>query len=203
MTSLLYSPTDAARHMRMPGGFELPRPYENPTVLVARLGSRTQILPNGLIEFDEPLITQITHFHERAIPPLVAMFKKPPSDRALLEGIRVAEKLADAHTPGVESLYAPLSRWNTHPNPLIQIYLAGLYRRLNLPATVGPMMATLIHQSVMNYPAQGSPANNITEEVGGTILQQFADTTAQSVMKQLMPWLLQMEQQLQEIQFSL
>lgn len=199
MTALAMLPP----HMRMPGGFELPRAYENPTVLVGRLGSRTQVLPNGLIEFDEPLMTQIVHFHERAIPALAAMFKHPPSDLALLEGIRVAEKLADTNTPGVETLYAPLSQWNTHPNPMIQIYLAGLYRRLNLPATVGPMLATLMHQSMTNYQAQGSPMQNITEEVGGTILQQFADTTAKSVMTQLAPWLLQMEQQLQELQFSL
>ncbi len=192
------------RPLQMPGDFELSVSHaqENPALLVKRLGSRTKILSDGLMQFDEPLIDRIARLKKAAISPLASLFRQPPSQAALIEGIRVADRLAEAHVPGVETLYASLSQWNTSPDPLVQIYLAGLYRRLNLPATVGPMMATLVHQSLVNYPAQGSPAKNITEEVGGTILQQFADTTAQSVLKQLKPWLDQMQSQLQQVQFS-
>ena len=153
--------------------------------LINQLGMRTQINVNGVVQFNRPLIQQILPYREQALPYLYQYLSTVQNMQGFIEGVYAAEELAETGTQNVASLYPAVSRWNTNPDPLVQIYLAGFYRELNIPTTFGPMLATLINQSVNRYPMQSSPMYNITEEVGGTVLQQIADRTADEVIKQL------------------
>lgn len=163
-------------------GFGLP-------ALINQLGTQTHIGLNGIVQFNLPLVQQIAAHKEQALPELYRFLSTTPSIPALIEGIYTAEQMTEAGVQNVASLYPAVSRWNTNPDPLVQIYLAGLYRELNIPTTFGPMLSTLVNRSVDQYPLQSSSAYNITEEVGGTLLQQIADTTADETVKRLLPYL--------------
>ena len=152
---------------------------------VNQLGRQTQLHINGMVQFNMPLIQQILPYREQTVPYLHQFLSQARTIPQFVEGIYTAELLAENGVKGIEQLYPVTSKWNTNPDPIVQIYLAGLYREMNIPTTFGPMMATLINQSINRYPMQSSPTYNITEEVGGTILQQIADRTANQVIKQL------------------
>lgn len=157
--------------------------------MIAQLGQQTRIGSNGLVQFNEPLLARIVAQREQAVQPLYAFLASASSIPAFLEGLQAAERLAEAGVAQTASLYPAVSRWNTHPDPLVQIYLAGFYREIHNPSTFGPMLATLVNQSVARYPLQSTPAYTITEEVGGTLLEQLADYTAQRTLEKLQPFL--------------
>ncbi len=158
-------------------------------VLVTHLGTQTRLPISGIIQFNEPLVQEISRYREHAVPVLYNFLSTVQSIPALLEGLHTATRLAKTQVQNASSLYAAVSRWNTHPDPLVQIYLAGLYREIKEPATFGPMLATLVHRAVTQYPLQSTPNYNITEEVGGTLLQQIASRTADETVKRLLPFL--------------
>lgn len=169
----------------MPG---LAVPPVNLPWLVSRLGTQTQIGMDGIVRFNEALTRQLAAQREQAIPVLAGVLANTQSIPALLEGLYTADLMADMGVRGLDRLYPAVSRWNANPDPLVQIYLAGFYRKINTPTSFGPMLATLVHHAVNNYPAQASPTHNLTEEVGGAVLQQLAETTANITVQKLMPY---------------
>lgn len=158
-------------------------------MLIMQLGTQTRLPINGIVQFNEPLVQEICRYREQAIPALYQFLSTVQTIPALLEGVHTATRLAKIQVQNTSSLYAAVSRWNTNPDPLVQIYLAGLYREIQEPATFGPMLATLVHRAVTQYPLQSTPNYNITEEVGGTLLQQIASRTADETVKRLIPFL--------------
>lgn len=164
--------------------------YADPVAgLMPWLGSRTVIGMNGLVQFNEPLVNRIVRYGADAVPAMYRFLSTVQYVPALLEGLYTAQRLAQAGIKEAAGLYPAVSRWNTNPDPLIQIYLSGFYRHINIPTTFGPMLSTLINQSVNRYPLQSSPTYNITEEVGGTVLQQIAEHTANETVRRLLPYL--------------
>ena len=163
--------------------------------LIAELGNENgkDISPDTLVPMNELLIDAIVAYRERAILPLMKFFNQPQRSFALAEGLYTAQKLAENNVKGVETLYGPISRYNASPDALVQIYLAGFYRSIDEPAAFGPLLGTLIRQSVYNYPSQGEPNSNIAEEVGGAILQILARESAKETMKMLRPYLSKLE----------
>jgi hypothetical protein len=161
----------------------------DPSSLIAQLGIQTQMTLNGQPTFNEALVQNIVNYREHAIPALKTLFLSTNSTPTLLEGLYTASKMADARVTGMEQLYPALTRWNSHPDPTIQMHLARFYRKINEPKTFGPMLATAVNYAVNQYPMISSPAYNVTEEVGETVLNQIATRTAQETVRQLMPYL--------------
>ncbi|MBK8191015.1 MAG: hypothetical protein IPK79_11260 [Vampirovibrionales bacterium] len=161
--------------------------------LAAQLGQGVTLSTDGLVRFNEPLVQRLTQGGAQTTPLLsrslmmLARFANPPLP-ALLETLYVANCLADVGVPNIGDLYPAASAFNTHPHPLTQIYLAGLYRKLNRPEAFGPLLATLTHQAVSAYPAQ-TPMTGVTEEVGGAALQLIANRTAEETVRRLAPYL--------------
>lgn len=158
------------------------------------MGSQTRIGDNNLLSFNEPLVKAIAQQGTAAISSLAEFLEKPQQRLALLEGIYTAQKLVEQSPQALtdenrDRLYAAVSPYNTSPDPFVQIYLAGFYRALNNPATFGPVLSTLINQSIYRYAEQANPADNVTEELGGTLLQQIANRTAEETVKRLLPYL--------------
>lgn len=158
-------------------------------LLIGQLGRQTVITGDNLVRFNEPLVGQIASYGETAVPMLARFLSGTPSFHGLLEGLWTGQRLAQQGARNARILYGAVSQWNTHPAPLVQIYLAGLYRYLNEPASFGPMLATLMNRALTQYPLQSSRDYNITEEVGGTVLQQIANRTADETVRRLLPYL--------------
>jgi hypothetical protein len=157
---------------------------------VMALGQGTWLDGNGLAHLNHARIMAIASYGPKAIPALKRFFESRPADLALIEGLIAAQHLAQANTPGIESLYASTSRYNRHPNPLVQIYLAGFYRYLQAPETFGPVLASFIKYSLQPAAPNNLAALDPIEELGGTLLQKIAQWTAQTMQaKQTTPQL--------------
>lgn len=171
-------------------------PPDGPQTLalnVQQLGQGVRFRPDGLALFNEPLIQRLV-MGGAATPPLLAQhllalarLQNPPL-APLLETLYAANRLADAGVSTISDIYPAASLFNTHPHPLTQIYLAGLYRKLNRPESFGPLLATLTHQAVSAYGGQ-APMTALSEEVGGAVLQLIANRTAEETVKRLRPYL--------------
>ncbi len=174
-----------------PRGFTVP--VSGVEALVAQLGQHTRMGPNGMIQFNQPLIQSLVNYGEQTVPALEQFLRQtiPQVNHRLpqvLEAIFTAEQLLEAGVVGARRLYDVTSYLNTHPSPLLQIYLAGFYRELNRPEAFGPMFSTLMHQTQNQYHQQ-NPILNPTEEVGGTVLSMIAKASADETVKQLLPYL--------------
>ena len=167
-----------------------PQPaLSDPLALAARLGLQTQMLMDGKVLYNEPLVQSLVNCREMAIPALKTLFQSTSNTPVLLEGLYAASKMADARVNNLEQLYPALTRWNSHPDPTIQMHLARFYRKINEPKTFGPMLSTAVNYAVNMYPMSSSSSYNVTEEVGATLLDQIAQCTAQETVRQLLPFL--------------
>lgn len=161
--------------------------------LSSQLGLGLSTRPDGTLLPNEPLIQALIQYREAAVPVLSNILNQAgygipyPSVATIIETLYTAQRLAQTGV-NTESLYPAASRLNTHPDPLVQIYLAGYYRQLKEPAAFGPMLSTLINHAVTQYPHPLS-SWNVSEEVGGTVLQQIANRTAEETVRRLQPYL--------------
>jgi hypothetical protein len=173
--------------------------HANAMSVVARLGTQSRLLMDGSVLYNEPLVRQIVQMGPTAIPALQNFFMSVNNIPALLEGLYTAERMASLGMD-VRSLTPAIARWNTHPDPLVQMNLARFYRKINDPGTFGPMMATLVNQAVNRYASLASPNYNVSKEVGETVLDQIANRTADVLMQRLNPFwqVLLLQQQAQE-----
>lgn len=167
----------------------VPSPAPSLPWLVAQLGVQTRVGMDGQAVFNEPLVQQIVSAREQALPHLQAFFGSVSSIPGILEGLYLAGKLAEARVPGVENLYGSVSRWNSHPDPLVQIHLARFYGKINQPRSFGPVFSTMVYHAVNQYPFQASPTYNVSEAVGETVLKQIAERTADETVKRLLPYI--------------
>lgn len=164
-------------------------PIQDPLPLVARLGLQTKMLMDGNVLYNEPLVQSLVNCREMAIPALKTLFQSTNNTPVLLEGLYAAGKMAEAKVNNLEELYPALTRWNSHPDPTIQMHLARFYRKINEPKTFGPMLSTAVNYAVNMYPMSSSSSYNVTEEVGSTLLDQIARRTAQETVRQLLPFI--------------
>lgn len=153
---------------------------------VSQLGTQTRLALNGSVFYNEPLVQQLIQMGPAAVPALQQFFQGVNNIPALLEGLYAAEKMAGLGV-NVSSLTASLRRWNSHPDPLVQMNLARFYRRINDPKTLGPVLATLINQAVNQYASLASPSYNVSAEAGETVLDLIANRTADVVLQRLSP----------------
>ena len=71
----------------------------------------------------------------------------------------------------VKKIYPELSKFNNTDSPEIQVFLAGIYRKIKIPDAFGPLCAMLIRNSI-NPPSDINFDPN--EEIGGAILDYLA-----------------------------
>ena len=70
-------------------------------------------------------------------------------------------------TKGVDKMYPALARFNNTKSPYIQTFLAGIYRKTQVPDAFGPLVKMLVQNSIKPQPAPFDP----NEEIGGAILE--------------------------------
>jgi len=166
----------------MPGYYR-PRGSQGVDGLIKALGAGAYIDESGLVHFNNNLIDKVVSNGPSALPYLGLFLadrvSQPKTNRlAILEALRTAEKLAMNGTPGVDQLYPVIAPLNNTQDPLIQIYLAGLYRQLKLPHTFGPLVKMLIQQAF--NPQTPATGQEPSEEVGGALLELIANRLRQN-----------------------
>lgn len=149
---------------------------------INEIGKRT-VLPNGKINyciFNERLVKEIANKKEVALPYIEKFLERASDEKEIVEGLYILDCMIENGTKGVERIYPTISRFNESESPNVQVFLAGVYRKIQVPDAFGPLCSMLIRNSI-------KPNRNINfdpnEEVGGAILEYIRNRNATETYK--------------------
>ena len=91
----------------------------------------------------------------------------------ITETLYILDRMIDNGTKGIDKLYPIFSRFNNTNSPNIQTFLAGIYRKIQVPDAFGPLVKMLIQNSLQPHNPQQTFDPN--EEIGGAILSYLSD----------------------------
>lgn len=136
--------------------------------LALQLGQKTELNPQDKnhAQFNQPLVNEIVSYREYALPALANILNTSKDEKQICETLYTLDKMIENNVKGVKHLYPHMSRFNNTDSPNIQVYLAGLYRKMLLPDSFGPLVKMLVRDSINPPQAKFDP----TEEIGGAIL---------------------------------
>lgn len=150
----------------------------NISVLVNQLGQKTY-LPNqnrNYCVYDTALVQELVNKREEALPYLASFLNAAQDERQVLEGLYVLDRMIDAKVKGVDKLYPVIAKFNEATSPNVQVMLAGIYRKTQIPDAFGPLMKMMWRQTF--WP--NSPYFDPTEEIGGAILEYLRNKSSVS-----------------------
>lgn len=130
----------------------------------------TSSYPN-YCSFNQPKVDYFVKQKEQALPYLTDILQHSNNEAQITETLYIVDRMIENGTKGVDKMYPTLSRFNNTNSPFIQTFLAGIYRKIQVPDAFGPLVAMLIRNSV-NPPQTNFDPN---EEVGGAILAYLSD----------------------------
>lgn len=118
--------------------------------------------------FDENEVDYFVKQKEQAVPYLANILANSNHEGQITETLYIMDRMIDNGTKGIEKLYPVFARFNDTESPNIQTFLAGIYRKTQVPDAFGPLLKMLIKNSLKpNNPNQLFDPN---EEIGGAIL---------------------------------
>lgn len=109
---------------------------------------------------------------ERALPYLNDILVHSNNEQQVTETLYILDRMIDAGVKDVDKMYPTLSRFNETKSPNIQTFLAGIYRKIQVPDAFGPLVKMLIQNSLNPQKPQYFDPN---EEIGGAILSYVSD----------------------------
>ena len=151
-------------------------PYYNSTSIQRPYYSLTScILPEqgrNFCIFDKEEVDYFVKQGENALPVLADVLIRSNNEAQIVETLHIMNKMADNGTKGIDKLYPYFARFNNTTSPNIQTYLAGIYRKTQIPDAFGPLIQMLIQNSM--HPKENQLFNP-NEEIGGAILSYISD----------------------------
>ena len=118
--------------------------------------------------FDKDEVDYFIKQGEKALPYLTDILQNSNNEAQVSQTLYTLDRMIDNGTKGIEKLYPALSRFNSTDSPNIQSFLAGIYRKTQVPDAFGPLIAMLIRNSMKPHTEQQVFDPN--EEIGGAIL---------------------------------
>ena len=118
--------------------------------------------------FDRQKVDYFVKQKENALPYLTNILSTSNNEAQITETLYIMDRMIDNGTQGIDKLYPVFSRFNSTNSPNIQTFLAGIYRKTQIPDAFGPLVKMLIQNSMQPHnPHQTFDPN---EEIGGAIL---------------------------------
>lgn len=117
---------------------------------------------------------KVDHFvsqKEAALPYLTDILIHSNNEAQIVETLHIVNSMLDNGVKGIDKMYPVLSRFNNTTSPNIQTYLAGIYRKTQVPDAFGPLVKMLIQNSLRPQTSNFDP----NEEIGGAILSYISD----------------------------
>lgn len=147
--------------------------------LVLRLGKNTKMpdATRNYCIFDCDLVNKISDRGEEALPFLAGFLASANGEEQVTEALYTLDRMIDKGVKGIDKLYPTISRFNDTQSPSIQVHLAGIYRKMQIPDGFGPLTKMMLRQTF--YP--NSPYFDPTEEIGGAILEYLRNTGAEQI----------------------
>ena len=121
---------------------------------------------------DQKYVDTFVKCGEPALPVLQDILEHSNNEQQITETLYVIDRMIDSGVKGVDKMYPTLSRFNNTQSPNIQTFLAGIYRKTQVPDAFGPLVKMLIQNSLHPQPNQTFDPN---EEIGGAILSYMSD----------------------------
>ena len=121
---------------------------------------------------DQNKVNHFVHCRENSIPYLTDILAHSNNEAQVTETLYIVDKMIDNGVKDIDKMYPVLSRFNNTNSPNIQTFLAGIYRKLQIPDAFGPLVKMLIQNSNNPNPA---PFFDPNEEIGGAILSYISD----------------------------
>lgn len=123
--------------------------------------------------FDENEVDYFVKQRENSLPYLADILSHSNNEAQVTEALYVVNRLHDAGVKGIDKMYPVFARFNHTDSANIQTFLAGIYRKIQVPDAFGPLVNMLIKNSIKPYnPSQTFDPN---EEIGGAILSYLSD----------------------------
>ena len=109
---------------------------------------------------------------EKGLPQLENILRSSNDEKTVTETLYIVDRMIDNGVEGVDKIYPALSRFNDTKSPNIQTFLAGIYRKTQVPDAFGPLCKMLIQNSI--NPPKTPQYFDPNEEIGGAILSYLA-----------------------------
>ena len=120
-------------------------------------------------QFDQEKVDLFVNAREKAIPALSEMLNNAKDEGEVCEGLYIANAMAAENVKGVDKMYyGTFSKFNEDKSPNVQSLLSGVYRRILVPDTFGPLVKMLADN--IKEPPQDPPFDP-NESIGGAILE--------------------------------
>ena len=147
--------------------------------LVSQLGEKTQ-LPNkdrNYTIYNTKLVNELCSKRENALPYIDTFLKTAKNEKQICEGLYTLDRMCDQKVKGVEKMYPTISKFNHTQSPNVQVMLAGVYRKTQVPDAFGPLCNMLIQNSKKEPCTLFDPQ----EEIGGAILEYIKNYASMGV----------------------
>lgn len=133
------------------------------------------VLPNSNCNYTLVDSNKVDYFvkqGEHALSYLSEILTHSTNETQITETLYILDKMLDKGTKNIDKMYPALARFNNSKSPNIQTFLAGIYRKTQIPDAFGPLVKMLIQNSINPMP---SPYFDPNEEIGGAILSYLSD----------------------------
>ena len=108
---------------------------------------------------------------ENALPYISDVLQHSNNETQITESLYILDRMLDSGVKNVDKMYPVLSRFNNTKSPNIQTFLAGIYRKTQVPDAFGPLVKMLVQNSINPNP---TPFFDPNEEIGGAILSYIS-----------------------------
>ncbi len=138
---------------------------------------KTFSLPNdnrNYSDFDENLAQKIASYKEKSVKPVIDMLQNASDEKNITAGLFLLNRIIDAGAKNVSETYPVISKFNYNESHNVQVMLAGIYRKTQVPDGFGPLM-TMFLKNAQNPTQKPFDPN---EEIGGAILEYLRNKSA-------------------------
>lgn len=136
-------------------------------------------LPDGRRNYtvvDQNKVDCFVKQKENALPYLADILTHSNNEAQVVETLYIVDQMIDNGTKGIDKMYPIFARFNNTNSPNIQTFLAGIYRKIQVPDAFGPLVKMLIQNSLRPQTSNFDP----NEEIGGAILSYLSDRFRQN-----------------------
>lgn len=115
--------------------------------------------------FNQNKVAFIVSQKEHALPYLKQKLQTSKEEKEIVETLYIIDRMIDKGTKGIPAMYPILAKFNDSKSQHIQSFLAGIYRKIQVPDGFGPLVKMLIQNS------NNQNSTYANEEIGGAILE--------------------------------
>lgn len=125
--------------------------------------------------FDWNKVNSVVAQREKALPQIKQVLETSQDEKQIVENLYIVDRMIDNNVKGIPAMYPTFAKFNNTQSPNIQSFLAGIYRKTQVPDAFGPLVKMLIQNSVKSPQNQNvkavQPSFDPNEEIGGAILE--------------------------------